>query len=41
VTVGFLPLMVFVYDIAGLGEVEDPFAWSAVMTAIAFSSSAR
>jgi VIT1/CCC1 family predicted Fe2+/Mn2+ transporter len=26
VTVGFLPLTVFVYDIAGVGEVEDAFA---------------
>jgi VIT1/CCC1 family predicted Fe2+/Mn2+ transporter len=36
VTVGFLPLSAFVYDLAGIGEVEDPFAWSAVLTGIAF-----
>jgi vacuolar iron transporter family protein len=36
ITVGSLPLMVFVYDLAGLGSVENAFAWSAVMTGIAF-----
>lgn len=36
VTVGFLPLAPFVYDIAGFGEVADPFAWSAVLTGLAF-----
>jgi vacuolar iron transporter family protein len=36
VTVGFLPLMAFVYDIAAPGEVENAFAWSAVMTGVAF-----
>jgi len=36
VTVGFLPLSAFVYDIAGIGEVENAFAWSAVMTGVAF-----
>jgi VIT1/CCC1 family predicted Fe2+/Mn2+ transporter len=35
-TVGFLPLGVFVYEIAGLGEVESAFTWSAVMTGVAF-----
>lgn len=35
-TVGFLPLTVFVYDLAAPGEVEQAFAWSAVMTGIAF-----
>jgi hypothetical protein len=35
-TIGFLPLLVFVYDFAAPGDVEDPFVWSAVMTAIAF-----
>jgi VIT1/CCC1 family predicted Fe2+/Mn2+ transporter len=34
--VGFLPLAAFVYDIAGLGDVADPFAWSAVLTGISF-----
>jgi vacuolar iron transporter family protein len=36
VTVGFLPLMVFVYDVAGIGQVENAFAWSAAMTGVAF-----
>lgn len=36
VTVGFLPLAVFVYDALVPGEVASPFAWSAVMTAVAF-----
>jgi VIT1/CCC1 family predicted Fe2+/Mn2+ transporter len=35
-TVGFLPLMVYVYDIAAPGDVDDPFRWSAVMTGVAF-----
>jgi VIT1/CCC1 family predicted Fe2+/Mn2+ transporter len=35
-TIGFLPLMVYVYDLAVPGEVEDPFVWSAVMTGVAF-----
>jgi VIT1/CCC1 family predicted Fe2+/Mn2+ transporter len=34
--VGFLPLTVFVVDIATPGGVGDPFAWSAVLTAVAF-----
>jgi VIT1/CCC1 family predicted Fe2+/Mn2+ transporter len=36
ISVGFLPLVVFVYEVAGLGEVEDAFTWSAIMTGIAF-----
>jgi VIT1/CCC1 family predicted Fe2+/Mn2+ transporter len=36
VTVGALPLLVFFLDVSGVGEVADPFAWSAFMTAIAF-----
>jgi vacuolar iron transporter family protein len=36
VTIGFLPLLVFVYDLAAPGDVDDPFAWSAIMTGIAF-----
>lgn len=36
VTIGFLPLLVFVYDLIAAGEVADPFAWSAAMTGIAF-----
>jgi len=35
-TVGFLPLLVFVYDLALPVSVEDPFVWSAVMTGVAF-----
>jgi VIT1/CCC1 family predicted Fe2+/Mn2+ transporter len=35
-TVGFLPLVVFVYDLAAPGNVDNAFAWSAVMTGIAF-----
>lgn len=34
--VGFLPLVVFVYDLAAPGDVADPYAWSAAMTGIAF-----
>jgi VIT1/CCC1 family predicted Fe2+/Mn2+ transporter len=35
-TIGFLPLLVYVYDIAVPGNVDEPFTWSAVMTGIAF-----
>lgn len=35
-TIGFLPLMVYVYDLAAPGDVAEPFAWSAVMTGVAF-----
>ena len=35
-TVGFLPLLVYVYDLATPGDVADPFLWSAVMTGVAF-----
>jgi VIT1/CCC1 family predicted Fe2+/Mn2+ transporter len=34
--VGFLPLLVFVYDLVFDADVEDPFVWSAAMTAVAF-----
>jgi VIT1/CCC1 family predicted Fe2+/Mn2+ transporter len=34
--IGFLPLVVYVYDLAAPGDVDGPFAWSAVMTGIAF-----
>ena len=34
--VGFLPLLVFVYDLVAPGDVDHAFAWSAVMTGIAF-----
>ena len=36
-TIGFLPLVVFVYDLAAPGEVEDAFTWSAIMTGLAFA----
>lgn len=36
VTVGFLPLAVFVYDALIPGEVAFPFAWSTVLTGVAF-----
>ena len=36
-TVGFLPLLVFVYDLAAPGEVDHAFAWSAAMTGLAFA----
>jgi VIT1/CCC1 family predicted Fe2+/Mn2+ transporter len=35
-TIGFLPLAAFVYDLIAPGELEQAFAWSAVMTGIAF-----
>ena len=35
-TVGFLPLLVFVYDVAAPGVVEHAFRWSALMTGVAF-----
>jgi VIT1/CCC1 family predicted Fe2+/Mn2+ transporter len=34
--VGFLPLLVFVYDLVASGRVRHAFGWSAVMTGIAF-----
>ncbi len=36
VAVGFLPLIVYVVDLATPGSVADPFAWSAALTAVAF-----
>jgi VIT1/CCC1 family predicted Fe2+/Mn2+ transporter len=36
ITVGFLPLAAFVWDAVNIGEVADPFAWSTVMTGVAF-----
>jgi vacuolar iron transporter family protein len=36
ITVGFLPLAVYVYDLAAPGRVENAFTWSAVTTGIAF-----
>jgi VIT1/CCC1 family predicted Fe2+/Mn2+ transporter len=34
--VGSLPLAVFIYDLLPFGDVADPFAWSAALTAVAF-----
>ena len=34
--VGSLPLVVFVYDLAAPGEVDDAFTWSAIMTGVGF-----
>ena len=36
VTVGFLPVSVFVVDLLLPGDVAAPFAWSAALTAVAF-----
>jgi VIT1/CCC1 family predicted Fe2+/Mn2+ transporter len=36
VTVGFLPLAAFVYDLAAPGDLESAFIWSAAMTGAAF-----
>ena len=36
IAVGFLPLGAFVYDFALPGDVADPFAWSVVLTGLAF-----
>ena len=36
VTVGFLPLLIYVYDLAAPGDVAKPFAWSAALTGVAF-----
>jgi vacuolar iron transporter family protein len=36
VTIGFLPLMVYVYDLAAPGAIDNAFTWSALMTAVAF-----
>ncbi|HYI19117.1 MAG TPA: VIT1/CCC1 transporter family protein [Solirubrobacteraceae bacterium] len=35
-TVGFLPLLVYVYDVAAPGEIHEPFVWSAILTGVAF-----
>ena len=36
ISIGFLPLLIYVYDLIGAGEVSQPFLWSAVLTALAF-----
>lgn len=38
VTVGVLPLLVYVYDLIVAADVEDPFLWSAIMTGVAFAT---
>lgn len=35
-TVGFLPLAPFVYDLVTPGEVDAAFTWSAILTGVAF-----
>lgn len=35
-TIGLLPLLVYVYDLVASVEVADPFRWSALMTGVAF-----
>jgi VIT1/CCC1 family predicted Fe2+/Mn2+ transporter len=35
-TIGFLPLLAFVYELAAPGDLGHAFTWSAVMTAVAF-----
>ena len=35
IVVGFLPLVVFVYNLAA-PDIEDPFVWSAFLTGVAF-----
>jgi hypothetical protein len=34
-TIGFVPLMVFVYDLASPGDIDNAFTWSALLTAAA------
>jgi VIT1/CCC1 family predicted Fe2+/Mn2+ transporter len=36
VTVGFLPLLVYVFNLLGAWTVSQPFLWSAVLTGVAF-----
>jgi VIT1/CCC1 family predicted Fe2+/Mn2+ transporter len=36
ILVGFLPLSVYVYDLAAPGDVADAFTWSTLMTGVAF-----
>ncbi len=35
-TIGFLPLAPFFYDLVAPGELEGAFFWSAVLTGVAF-----
>lgn len=36
VVVGSLPLLVYIYEVAFPGSISEPFAWSALMTGVAF-----
>jgi vacuolar iron transporter family protein len=36
ILIGFLPLLVFVYDLAASADVADPFLWSSILTGVAF-----
>lgn len=36
VVVGSLPLLVYIYEVAFPGSIAEPFAWSALLTGIAF-----
>ena len=36
IVVGFLPLLIFVLDLAVPGDIAQPFAWSALLTGVAF-----
>jgi VIT1/CCC1 family predicted Fe2+/Mn2+ transporter len=36
ITIGFLPLLVYVFDLIRAGDVSEPFLWSALLTALAF-----
>ncbi|MBF6620630.1 MAG: VIT1/CCC1 transporter family protein [Patulibacter sp.] len=36
VVVGFLPLAVYVVDLVTPGQIDDPFLWSSLLTAVAF-----
>jgi VIT1/CCC1 family predicted Fe2+/Mn2+ transporter len=37
ITIGFLPLLIYVYDLFAAGSVSHPFLWSAVLTGVAFA----
>jgi VIT1/CCC1 family predicted Fe2+/Mn2+ transporter len=36
VLLGLVPLLIFLYDLAAPGRVEDPFLWSTMLTGLAF-----
>ena len=37
ITIGFLPLLIYVYDLIAAGDVTRLFLWSAVLTGLAFA----